>query len=102
MSINVKEVTLRLVRRVLEPNKPADPVHHFLFVQVGNDILLEAGYLDLAELKAAIDQGRETGGPAETTLFIQHRLQLTPHSLQQLVDAGKEILAALNPTLNAR
>lgn len=98
MSTDDKEVTLRLVRRVLEPDKSADPVHHFLFVQVGNNVLLEAGYLDFAELKTAIDQGRETGGIAEATLFIKHRLQLTPQALQQLVDASQEILAALNAT----
>ena len=96
MGADEREVMLRLVRRVLEPDRPAELVHHFLLVRVGNDILLEAGYLDLAEFKAAIDRGREAGTPVDATLFIGHRLQLSPDTLRQLVEACNEILASLN------
>lgn len=95
MSVDEKETVIRLVRRVLAPEKPAEPVHHFLFVRVNDDILLEAGYLDLAELKVAIDQSQQTGTPVDVPLFIGHRFQLTTNALRRLITTASEMLAAI-------
>jgi methionine synthase I (cobalamin-dependent) len=66
-----------------------------MFARVGADILLEAGYFDLLELKEALEAARSTGLETEATLVVRHRLHLQPRVLRQLVTAANEILAGI-------
>jgi hypothetical protein len=89
-------VAVRAVRKVMNPDKAPDTVHHVLFARVGTDILLEAGYFNLLELKEAMDAARGTGEVQDVTLTIHHSLHLSPRVLRQLVGAASEILAGLS------
>lgn len=89
-------VAVRAVRKVLNPDKSPDTVHHFLFTRVGTDILMEAGYFNLLELKEALDAARGKGEAQDVSLIVHHSLHLSPRVLRQLVDAASEILAGLN------
>lgn len=90
-------LALKMVRRVLHQGTPPGPVHHFVLTRVGNEILLEAGYLDLVELKQAIDTGiTGEGEPGSVTLTIHHQMLLTPDVLEQLSHAVEQIVSGLN------
>jgi hypothetical protein len=92
MSVDEKEAVIRLVRRVMVPDRPPELVHHFFLIRVSDDVLLEMGYLDLAEINLAIEHSRETNAPVDANLFIGHRFQLSLDALRRLVEAGTQIL----------
>lgn len=95
MSVEQKPtVAIKLVRRVLDQDKPPEPVHHFGLTRVGEEVLMEAGYLDLAELKAAIDSSK-AGEEGAATVTVYRRLLFSREVLKQLAAAAEQILSAL-------
>jgi hypothetical protein len=94
-----KVVALRLERTpLLPPDVPPIPVFQFNFTRVGNQILLEPGYVDLVELRAAIEQLRSVT-PAESPvlvrIFIREKYLMDRETLVRLRDAADEILQSI-------
>jgi hypothetical protein len=90
-------LAVELQRASVSPEAPAVPVYHFVITRVGNEFLLEPGYVDLAELKIAIDQARLLGGqgPVRVPLYIREKYLCTQDALVQLRTAADEILSRL-------
>jgi hypothetical protein len=92
-------VALRLERTpLLPPEVPPIPVFHFGFTRVGNQVLLEPGYVDLVELRGAIEQLRGEL-PSEPVIavhiFIKEKYLLDREALIRLRDAADEILQSM-------
>jgi len=92
-------VALRLERTpLLPPDVPPIPVFHFGFTRVGNQILLEPGYVDLVELRAAVEQlrGATPTEPAIVVrIFIREKYLMDRETLVRLRDAADEILQSI-------
>jgi hypothetical protein len=88
-------VSLRLERHLVDGAGLPLTVQHFLLTRVGNDILLEAGFFDLVELKTAID-GAKGGGPLAVRLYVRDRVMMSRETLRQLQGAVEHILRGMD------
>ena len=84
---------------LLPPEVPPIPVFHFAFTRVGNQILLEPGYVDLVELRLAMEQVRSGKPPdkenAVVRIYIKEKYVMDRQALTQLRDAAEEILQGM-------
>lgn len=87
-------VKLLVRRHIVDGAETPSIAQHFLFTRVGKDILLEAGYFDLVELKSVLDSAGP-GGSAEVQLYISNRVMVGVKTLRQLRDATEQILNGL-------
>jgi hypothetical protein len=92
-----KSFGLQLERMPLGPEVPPIPVYHFALTRVGNQVLVEPGYVDLVELRVALEQAQAGSLPAETTLnlYIREKYLLDRSTLVQLRDAVEHILQGM-------
>ncbi|HEX4496665.1 MAG TPA: hypothetical protein VIE43_13415 [Thermoanaerobaculia bacterium] len=83
---------------LLPPDVPPIPVFHFAFTRVGNQVLLEPGFVDLVELRAAVEQLRGELSPEPVPvvrIFIKEKYLLDRETLVRLRDATEEILQSM-------
>lgn len=89
------ERTLVLERKSLvPPDVPPIPVFHFAFTRVGNQVLLEPGYVDLVELRQVLEHPA-IPGPSKVQLFIKEKYLMDRETLVRLRDAAEEILQGM-------
>ncbi|HYX22577.1 MAG TPA: hypothetical protein VFC23_00365 [Thermoanaerobaculia bacterium] len=95
MADDEEVVAIELQRAAVTPEAPAIPVYHFVITRVGNEVLLEPGYVDHAELKVAIDRAQLQGekGPAHCNLYVREKYLCSRDTLIQLRRAADEILS---------
>jgi len=89
-------VVLELRRVPLTPEVPPVPAYHFVITRVGDQYLLEPGFVDLVELKGEMDRSRDAEqSRAEITVnfYVRDKYLCTRKILTQLRDAADEILS---------
>jgi hypothetical protein len=104
---DTKKVRMQLERVPADASLAPLPAHHCLLTRVGNEFLLEIGYLDFRELHEHAEEARKAEAAAETPspkdkeqrlhLYIVGRFQFSKGSLGQLFGAAKENLESLPP-----
>lgn len=100
MADDEEVVAIELQRIPVSPEAPAIPVYHFVITRVGDEVLLEPGYVDHAELKAAIDRAQLEGGkePARCNLYVREKYLCSRDILVQLRQAADDILSRFPET----
>lgn len=95
MADDEEVVAIELQRAPVSPEAPAVPIYHFVITRVGNEVLLEPGYVDHVELKAAIDRAQLEEGkePARCNLYVREKYVCSRDTLVQLRRAADEILS---------
>ena len=88
-------VNMPVQRVVANPQVAPSQVHQFGWARVGSDILIQAGYLDLPEVRHVAQQLND-GKPSDPLqLFVTHRLSLTPLIALQLLKTVQTIVDEL-------
>ena len=78
------QVKLSFNRVVVRPENPPKPVHKVFWSRVGNDILLDVGYIALVETRAAITKAKEGEEPEPLSFYVTDRFSLTPQAAVEL------------------
>jgi hypothetical protein len=88
---------LQLERTSLTPAVPPVPVFHCALSRVGNQVLLEPGYVDLVELRVEIERAQAAvrPEPAPVKLYIREKYLFGRAALVQLRDAVEQILQSM-------
>jgi hypothetical protein len=104
---DAKKVRMQLERVHTDASLAPLPAHHCLLTRVGDEFLLEIGFLDFRELHEHAEQARQAEAATEDSspqdkeqrlhLFIVGRFQFSKASLKQLFVATREILESLPP-----
>jgi len=76
-----------LRRQVVEAGKAPEAAHHFVLTRVGDEVLLEVGFVDLTAVALTM-RGKESD---ELTLYVTHRFSLSRQGLDRLFQAVDEI-----------
>jgi hypothetical protein len=92
-----KSFDLQLERMSLSPEVPPVPAYHFALTRIGNQILLEPGYVDFVELRVALEQARagSSSDPVHVQLFIKEKYLMDRETLIRLRDAAEQILQGM-------
>jgi len=84
---------IRLRRKIVDPEKPPEVVHHVVWTRVDREVVLEVGFVDLTSValaKAGVERD-----DVDLTFYVTHRLSFGPEAQKRLVKTMERLGAAL-------
>lgn len=83
------EFELKLNRVLVDPQTPPKPVHRLMWTRVGDMVCLELGYMDLPELRGALQQAEQDAESGKRTnpvvnFHVTDRFTVTPSAAKQV------------------
>jgi hypothetical protein len=95
MEDHTASATVKLRRIVVNPTKPPEAVHNFIWARSGAEFLLDVGYVDLLDAHNAAKATLEGQEVEPIDLIVVHRLSLSPESLRRLSETVQAMMASL-------